>query len=158
MPAGVMKEASGAPISSCGITGTPGQRLAASAVMGCMIACVSGGATLAWLCAAWVVIVISGSPANAASLPRIVSALVPGKMRQLTLALTCWGRALVAWPPLIKVTTQVVRMAALYLGSVASTDDAWASPGSRANAAMAWPIAPGVSGAMRAKYSREASV
>src|SRR6202041_3440371 len=102
---------------------------------------------------AWAVILIWGSATSSASLSCTAWALVPGKMRQLTLALTCWGRALVAWPPLIKVTTQVVRIAALYLGSVASTDDALASPGSRANAAMAWPIAPGVSGAMRAKNS-----
>src|SRR5580704_8204845 len=148
MPAGVMKEASVAPISSCGITGTPGQRLAVSATIGFMIASVSGGATLASLRAAWAVILIWGSATSSASLSCTASALVPGKMRQLTLALTCWGRALVAWPPFISVTTQVVRIAALYLGSVARTDDALASLGSRANAAMAWPIAPGVSGAM----------
>jgi hypothetical protein len=40
---------------------------------------------------------------------RISSDGVPGKMRQLTLALTFCGSALVACPPLIIVATQVVR-------------------------------------------------
>src|SRR5215471_7419153 len=129
MPAGVLKEASVAPISSCGITGTPGQRLAASALMGLMISGVSGGATLASLRAGRVVTLICGSATSSASLSCTACALVPGKMRQLMLASARCGKALLAWPPLIRVTTQVVRMVALNLGSVARTDEALLSPG-----------------------------
>ena len=35
----------------------------------------------------------------------------PGRIRQLTFAVTCWGSAFAACPPLISVTTQVVRSA-----------------------------------------------
>src|ERR1700759_1148155 len=117
MPTGVRKAPSVAPAVSTGITGTPGQILAASALMGSMIGGVSGGGTLAiGLRALAMVTVTFGSPTSCTRTSRTCSGVVPGKIRQLMFAVARWGRGVVAWPPAIIVATQVVCSMPLYAG------------------------------------------
>src|SRR3546814_4399022 len=59
----------------------------------------------------------------------------PGRIRQLTLAETCCGNALGAWPPLIMVVTQVVRSMPFQLGLMSHRRCAAASSAGSASTA-----------------------
>ena len=101
----------------------------------------SGGGTPGFSGGAWNSTLTSGSPIAAISSWRISSALRPGNMRQLTLAVARWGRALGAWPPASCVATQLVRRMALVDGSFLRRSMAAASPFFAA-AIMSAPFSP----------------
>src|SRR3546814_19851694 len=60
--------------------------------------------------------VMAGSASTSANLACTDATATPGRIRQLTLAETCCGNALGAWPPSIMVVTQVVRSMPFQLG------------------------------------------
>src|ERR1044072_4033939 len=120
MPAALLWTPSVAPVSRIGTIGTPGHSLAASFSIGPMIAGVSGGGGETLL-GSWARVTATGAPASSASLARTSSTGVPGRMRQLTLAVARWGRALGAWPALTMVATQVVRSIEFHIGSAVTT-------------------------------------
>src|SRR4029453_10923337 len=122
MPAGVRNAPSVAPADMAGTTGVPGQYFAVSFSTGPNTfgfrVCGPLGTSLGVDAS---VPLISGSLASSASFWRTCSGVVPGKMRQLTLAVARWGSALVAWPPDSMVAMHVVCSTPLYLGSVVNT-------------------------------------
>src|SRR4029079_18786328 len=129
MPAGVRKAPSVAPADMKGTTGTPGHILAVRVSTGPKIFGSKGCGPLGTsLRLSAKLTLISGSATSSCSLARTCSGVVPGKMRQLILASARWGKALLAWPALNKVGTQVVCSTALKDGLAASVLAAAISP------------------------------
>src|SRR5258708_38268391 len=98
-----------APADICGEIGRPGNRACTALVTAASTSGRSGEAGLSIAPSAARVMVAPGSAITLATVWRTASDDVPGKIRQLTLALTFCGRALVACPPFIMVATQGVR-------------------------------------------------
>ena len=98
-----------APADMAGTTGVPGQYSVVSLSTGPNTfgfrVCGPLGTSLRMAAS---VTLISGSPASSTSFCRTCSGVVPGKMRQLTLAVARCGSALVAWPPDSMVAIHVV--------------------------------------------------
>jgi hypothetical protein len=146
-----------------GTTGTPGQNSAVSFSIGAIIAGVSGGGAAVGPRVSSVVTLTSGSATSSSSFARTVSAGVPGKMRQFTVARARCGSAFEAWPASSSVATHVVRSVAFQLGSLLETSAiAFSSLGSRRNAFIAFamsvsPFDP-FSFVMAVKYARLASL
>src|SRR3954469_17287361 len=140
MPAGVRKAPSVEPADMDGTTGMPGHIFAVSfstgpktfGLMGC-------GPLGTSLRLSTNVTLMAGSPTTCCSVSRTCAGVVPGNIRQLMLASARWGRALLAWPALSKVATQVVCRMLLELGSAARIAAAFLSCGSLAKADMAAP-------------------
>ena len=92
-----------------------------------------------------------GSPTTETSVSRTASTATPGKIRQLTLAATCCGKAFSACPPSIMVATQVVRSMECHIGSFDRMESAAASSGWLTIRLMAAPVSPPLIAAMRVK-------
>jgi hypothetical protein len=98
-----------APADMPGTTGTPGKRAWIASLTSFISSGRSGEASLATDAAVERGHLHLGIAATSASLsPAHRATEVPGKMRQLMLAVARWGSALVAWPALAIVATQVV--------------------------------------------------
>src|SRR5262249_37342344 len=109
MPTGVRKAPSVAPADMAGTTGVPGQYSATSLSTGPNTFGFRGCGPLGLsLRLAPPDHLLSGSAASSASFCRTCSGVVPGKIRQLTLAVARWGSALVACPPDSMVAMHVV--------------------------------------------------
>src|SRR3569833_44844 len=143
MPAAVRYRPSVAPVDWVGRIGVPGHISFETCLIGPMISGVSGGGGPAGLGVPSAVTVTLGSPAAWIRAWRTLSTDWPGKMRQFTMALARWGRALSAWPPMIMVATQVVREDECQPASRETTASALATVGSFSRALMASPISPG---------------
>ncbi len=83
-------------------------------------------------------------PASPCSVFCTSAAAVPGKIRQLTVAVADWGSAFSAWPPASMVATQVVRILPTNAGTFEISAAAAALPGSAAKRVMAAPSGPAV--------------
>src|SRR6476661_8392439 len=129
MPALLVKRPSVAPTDMVGTTGTPGQIRPAIWRIGSRIAGLSGGGGEVGSGAPSGVMVMAGLFRTRAISAWVSSIVWPGKMRQLTLAVTRWGWALGAWPPLIRVGMQVVRRVAFHTGLAAERRAAAAASG-----------------------------
>src|SRR5579859_8042405 len=92
-----------------GMRGTPGHILAATCFTGPRILSVKGGGGDTGLKEPTGLILIPGSATTSWRVFCTSGIGVPGRMRQLTLALACCASALGAWPPSSMVATQVVR-------------------------------------------------
>jgi hypothetical protein len=82
------------------------------------------------------------SPKMEISWRRISSGECPGKMRQLTMACAVCGSALLAWPAVRRVATQVVRKLALKVGWAERRAAAARSVGVAMTAAMSAAVEP----------------
>src|SRR5436190_13347576 len=109
MPTALRNDPSVPPGCSIGTTGTPGHMALEILSIGPSTDGgneVGGGGALRVL---GMVTATFGSSTSLIRVWRTSSGATPGKMRQLTLAVARCGRALVAWPALSIVATQVVR-------------------------------------------------
>src|SRR5436190_15582220 len=97
------------PADITGTIGRPGKRACTALLTAASRSGLSGEAGESIAPSLDRVTVAPGSAITRTIVWRTSSEGVPGKIRQLTLAETFCGRALVAWPPWIMVATQVVR-------------------------------------------------
>src|SRR5437762_2261591 len=148
-----------APVSICGMTGTPGHIRRVTFSTGPIISGVSGDG----LAGTAVLSLIGVTRTESSATTRTSVALIspgasPGIMRQLTMARARWGSALGAWPPSSIVGTQVVRSCALYIGDIERRAALTESRGSLAMVRMSDAICPVWMLAKRSKKTRVVSV
>src|SRR6185437_11785284 len=108
MPAARVNMPSVAPADITGTTGSPGNLACTALLTAAITSGRSGEAGESIAPSAERVTVAPGSAITLMICWRTLSDGTPGKIRQLTLAVTFWGRALVACPPSIMVATQVL--------------------------------------------------
>ena len=151
MPTWVIRRESVAPGSMNGTTGTPGHICWDTCSIGPSTLAGSGmGAAIELAPGGWVTVTVGSSIAATRSW-RTSSAVCPGMIRQLRVALARWGRAFTAWPASSRVATQVVRSMAWSPGSRLSRASAALSCGLATMAVMAAPVSPPTIFAIRVK-------
>src|SRR5689334_9161977 len=101
-----------APVDMVGMTGSPGHMATVTRSTVPMNSVVNGEGGLG-LGGATIATAIWSSASTRTRVCSTSSIESLGSTRQFTVALAVWGSALLAWPPLIRVATQVVRSWAL---------------------------------------------